>query len=344
MKGLIVTQDYRLTLGDVPKPEPGPYEALVKIRACGICGTTDREIIKGTQPYQKDYPCLLGHEAVGEVIAIGAKVRSFKLGDLVTRPSGHSPAARQAGIYSGWGGFAEFGLVGDRQARVADGDAAAAGDYNLLRQNVVPPGTNVADAVLAISLAETASWFQHLPAPGGQAVCVAGTGIAGLSLAFWAKLAGASPVIVLGRRDERLDLARSLGADHGINVMREEPGPAVKKLTRGRGASFFYEAVGARDQIRVGLSTLAPRGLLAIYGAAPGLKYDLEWGWGPGWATITIPSADEHLAYAWVLDLMRRGLVPRDRLLTHRWPLDQWQQAFADVDAGRVIKGMLEMP
>ena len=66
MRVLVVNNEHKLELRDIPQPRITPFEALVKIKACGICSTTDNEIIRGTQPYHKGYPCLLGHEAVGD--------------------------------------------------------------------------------------------------------------------------------------------------------------------------------------------------------------------------------------------------------------------------------------
>ena len=87
MKALIVVRPGQLELRDIPRPVPGPREALVKIDACGICGTTDRELIAGTQPYHNEYPAILGHESTGIVVETGSECRKFKVGDRVTRPA-----------------------------------------------------------------------------------------------------------------------------------------------------------------------------------------------------------------------------------------------------------------
>lgn len=342
MKGLIVTADHKLQLQDLPEPEIGPYDALVKIRACGICSTTDSEIIKGRQPYHNVYPCLLGHEAIGEVIRPGDKVRTFKVGDLVTRPNAIWPGQQRDGLASGWGGFAQFGLVRDRRAMEADGDPSLSNDYTALRQNRVPSGATIKQAVLAIALAETSSWMRRVPKVAGQTACVGGTGIAGLSIALWCKLAGAGKVIILGRRDQRLALARDIAADEVVNVTQSDPAEIIRK-TFPQGIDLFCEAVGQKDQLRIGLSLLKPGGTLAVYGVPPDQHYDLDWKWLPADIRLMQPPAEEHLDYDWVIDLMRRGLIPVEKLLTHSWPLHQFQIAFDAVAKGEVIKGMLEL-
>lgn len=343
MKGLVVTADHRLELRELPAPEPGPHEALVRIRACGICGTTDRELIRGVQPYNKAYPCLLGHEAIGEVVRTGARVRSFAPGDLVTRPTGIWPGESRDGLASAWGGFAEYGIVRDRLAMAADGDHRLDQDYTALRQNrIAADGLGIPALVLAISLAETASWSWALPPLGGRAVCVAGTGIAGLSIALWAKLAGARRVVVLGRRAERLALARTIAADAAIDTGDARWTEAATAACGGP-VEVFCDAVGSPELLRGGIGILAPGGTAAIYGVAPGGKHGIDPASLTAGRSLVTPSADEHRAYPWVMDAIRRGLVPVDRLLTHRWPLAEAEAAFAAVDGGAVVKGMLEI-
>lgn len=195
----------------------------------------------------------------------------------------------------------------------ADGDASLLNDYTALRQQVVPAGTALPHAVLAISLAETASWFRYIPSVAGKTVCVSGTGIAGLGIVLWSLFGGAARIIVLGRRDERLQLARDIGATCGINV-KTTPNPAarLRELNGGRGADFFFDAVGEPGQVQTGLSMVGDGGVIAIYGVPEGQAYAaLDFSVGPGHVTIMRPPAEEHLAYAWVCDLLKRGLIRR---------------------------------
>lgn len=131
---------------------------MVKILACGICSTTDSELIRGTQPYHDHYPCVLGHEAIGEIVEIGAGVTNFKPGDWVTRPTALFPGTMRDGLSSAWGGFAQLGVVRDQAAMCAAGDHSMGSDYTALRQNVVPREMGLQAAVLSIALAETLSW------------------------------------------------------------------------------------------------------------------------------------------------------------------------------------------
>lgn len=341
-QGLIVTAEHELALVSLAAPEPGIYEALVRIRACGICSTTDQELIRGTQPYNRTYPCLLGHEAIGEVIAIGSSVTAFTPGDLVTRPVGIWPGTTRAGLASAWGGFATFGIVRDRQAQAAAGDASLLNDYTALRQNrITARHLPLPALVVAISLAETLSWCDVLPPLAGKTVCVAGTGIAGLSIAHWAKQAGARQVIVLGRRAARLELARTLGADATCDTSAASWEETLH--TAFGGIDIFCEAIGSAAMQHAGGRLLTPGGTLAIYGVpetgAAGLRdSDLSDG-----RRVITPEAREHLAYDRVCAHLSAGRIPVDRLLERSFPLARYAEAFAAVAAGSVVKAMLTL-
>lgn len=112
-----VTEPGQVKLVDIPQPEPGPYQALVRTEVSALCNSTDRKLITGHFPGVKEYPLLLGHESVGKVVVCGKKVRNFREGD---RAVGGLILNPPAGYYSGWGGFAEYNLVTDHLAMVED--------------------------------------------------------------------------------------------------------------------------------------------------------------------------------------------------------------------------------
>lgn len=340
MKALIVTATHVLELRDMPPPVPGRFQALVRIEACGVCNTTDSELIGGTQPYHSAYPAVLGHEAVGRVVAVGDGVAKFRIGDRVTRPAAILPGSSRDGLASCWGGFAEFGLVRDA---VAEAGGQPTSDYTALRQNVVDPRLTLEQAVLAISLAETASWTWQLGPLGGRTVCVSGTGIAGLSIALWCKLAGARKVIVLGRRESRLETARNVAADATANVTAGSPVADIRAAAP-EGVDVFCDAVGTRDQTLLFAATARPDGRFARYAVAPKGGYEVPPSGAVEPGRMLVPEAREHEAYGWVTDLLLRRIVRSEAFLTHAWPLAQHAQAFADVAAGRVLKGLLTMP
>lgn len=334
MKALVVVKPGELEIRDIPMPRPGPREALVKIDSCGICGTTDRELIAGTQPYHKEYPAVLGHESTGVVVEAGAECRKFKVGDRVTRPAAIIAGDRRDGLASCWGGFAEYGLVRE----TAPG---ATPDYQEERHLVVDPRLTPLQAVAAISLAETASWTWQLPPLGGRCVIVSGTGCAGMTIALWCKFAGAR-VVVLGRRDSRLEKARSLGADATVNVKTCGDAAEAVRAVAPQGADVFCDACGARDQIALAAKVCRDGGLWARYAVEPFGGYDEPPDGAPR-LRRAVPEAREHLAYSWVQQMILRGAIDAGEFVDRRWPLDDCREAFAAVARGEVLKGMLDI-
>ena len=334
MKALIVIRPGELEMLDMPLPNPGPHEALVKIDACGICGTTDRELIAGTQPYHSEYPAVLGHESTGLVVETGRECRKFKVGDRVTRAAAIIAGGHRDGLASCWGGFAEYGLVREPESGVEP-------DYNESRELVVDSRLSPLQAVAAISLAETASWTWQLPPLGGKCVVVSGTGCAGMTIALWCKMAGAK-VIVLGRRDSRLEKARNIGADAAVNVRTCGDAAEAVRSIAPEGADVFCDACGARDQIALAARACRDGGLWARYAVEPAGGYDAPAGGAPN-LLRAIPEAREHLAYGWVPDMILRGRIDADEVVDHRWPFDDFREAFAAVARGEVLKGVLDI-
>ena len=109
MKGLVVEAAGKICLReDLPLPEIDAYQVLCRNVGCGICNGTDMQLINGQMPFIQ-YPFVLGHEAVGQVVAVGEKVRSFQEGDYILR----SALPGLPGYHSFWGGFAEYGVADD---------------------------------------------------------------------------------------------------------------------------------------------------------------------------------------------------------------------------------------
>jgi threonine dehydrogenase-like Zn-dependent dehydrogenase len=268
---------------------------------------------------------------VGHVVEVGSKVRKFAVGDLVTRPIYVPPAGE--GVRAAMGGFAEYGVVTDAQAMAEDGDASLVNDYNALRQMVVPSHLSTRDAALCISLSETASVLRHLPNVRGLKVGVAGTGVAGLAFVLWLKLAGAC-VVTLGRREERLQHARRMGADATVNTRSEDYLQQIEAAADGP-LDGLLEATGDAAFAEQLLNALKPQGFAVAYGVPPtGTSYHTRW---------QSCEVEEHLSFPWVADLMKRGWVQPEWFATHLWPFDGVIKAFEQVQKGDVCKGFVQL-
>lgn len=296
-------------------PTPGENQALVKIECCVPCNTTDRYIIQSSFGSQ-EFPVLVGHESVGRVVAVGAGVRQLKVGDRVVRANA-TGAPFQDGYYSKWGGFAEYGLVED--------SAPVTGLQQLPLHK----------AALMIALSETASCIEQLGDVTGKTVLVTGTGIAGYTLAYFAKAFGAARVIVLGRRASRLKPAKALGADEAYVGGT----PEWEQRRQILDADFVLEATGNAGIFAGGVPLLKQGGLVAFYGVSE-TPYTL--GKSQDVRTLTF-TPQEAKCYEQVCRLLETDERLTQVLLTHRWGFSQIEEAFGQVNAGEVIKGMVVM-
>lgn len=338
MKAAVVTSPGSLEIREFFQPEPGPFEALVKIEACGLCGTTDRHLVEGRMAHHPAdwYPALLGHEAVGRIVRVGEKVRKFRLGDRVTRPTALWPGTQRDGLYSAWGGFAEYGVV--RDTTVAGSPEA---DYTSARQHVVPPELSLEDAVSAISISEVASWMEKLGDLSGASVLIGGSGFAACVMCQCARHKGAKHILVAGRSPGKWEWARANGATETLSLDgldRER----VRDITSADGVDWFLDAAGHQSVFEKGLGCLRPGGKAAIYGAPEGFSYVLPLGKAGGDFSVQMVFPADDTFFETTCRLMTGGILQASQIRTHIWHgLRALPQALEEQAAGSVLKGVL---
>jgi 2-desacetyl-2-hydroxyethyl bacteriochlorophyllide A dehydrogenase len=338
MKAIVVVSPGKVEVREVPMPTPAPFEALVKIEACGLCGTTDRHIVEGHQPFHPAdwYPAVLGHESVGTVVEVGAKVTKFKVGDRVTRPVAIWPGTERDGLYSAWGGFAEHGIVRD---------AAAAGtpeDYTTSRQHVVDPALSLEDAVLALSVSEVASWMEKLSDVKGATIVIGGSGFAAGVMAQCAAAKGAKHVIVAGRSSKKFDWALQNGATE-VMLLDDKAGDTLLKIA-GAKADWFLDAAGHQEAFEAGLRLLKPGGSIAIYGVPDGLAYRLPLGHVGGDFSVRYLTPTDDAFFPEASRRMISGQLRAKSLRTHVWDgLESISITLEEQAAGNVLKGLIRI-
>ncbi len=162
MKAVVVERPGELSWREVgDPPQPGPYEALVRVESFAICNATDTHLrdCVFSSVTADNCPLLLGHEAIGEVVVLGPRCRYLQEGDRVLRPMVPLP-----GYNSFWGGFAEYDLVTDVKAYAEDGSPQIAATVftGHQGQQVVPPEIPANEAVVLITLKEVLSYLDDL--------------------------------------------------------------------------------------------------------------------------------------------------------------------------------------
>ncbi|WP_164156080.1 alcohol dehydrogenase catalytic domain-containing protein [Sandarakinorhabdus rubra] len=261
MRAAVVERPGELVIRTLSDPVPGPYEVLTRQLFGGVCAATDRHLVEGELPIPGiSYPLILGHEAIGEVVAIGPKVRHLKAGDLVTRTG--APATDGCAAY--WGGFAELGLARDVVAMREDGLPESEWQPHLINR-VLPPGTDPAAATMMITWRETLSYLTRLGPVAGKRLLVIGSGGNGFSFLVLARALGADAVAMVGNPGWA-DLAARAGAAGFADYRDPSAIAALSRIGGPGGFDLLIDAVGHTGGIEGALPLMAPGAGIGLYG------------------------------------------------------------------------------
>jgi D-arabinose 1-dehydrogenase-like Zn-dependent alcohol dehydrogenase len=307
MLAALVEGPAQLHVRSVHDPVMGPYDALCALEWGAVCSGTDRHIAEGSFPWPAKGPAILGHESCGRVIAVGDKVRHYRLGDLITRVSAPASARGEYGVI--WGGFAEKGIAVDHQAMRADGlpeDQWKGHRVNRVLPAWVAPST----APLFITWRETLSYSRRIGVSAGSSVLVVGSGGNGLAFIAHAKNLGATTVAAVGSA-ARAERARAAGAT--ITADHRDPG-AYRALAAAlpQGFDVIIDSTGRTEVARQALPLLKDGGAYGQYGIDDIGKNEVD----PGWARGTFRSVgswdyDEAETHDEVLAMLdRKALDP----------------------------------
>lgn len=336
MKGLIVNEDGSLRLADdLPVPEIGPYEALVKTECCMICNGTDLEIIKGDLPEASKFPLVLGHESAGRVVATGNKVSAYRVGDRVIR----SALPDSDKYYSAWGGFAEYGIVTDASAMEKDGMICKQG----LTQQVVPEDISAEQAALMITLKETASAVERIGIGPDDQILIVGDGPVGLCFLSALRISGIKNVAMLGNRKTSLSVASQIGAETYWNHDEKEKEKLEERLA-GR-ITVYIDTIGSGATISQGMKYIAPDGKIAVYGLRTGDKLGLDM---RGMRNFSLQFVQwpleerEMLVHDRIVQAIRDRSLNTDILISHVLPIEEFREGFDAIIQKRALKVALK--
>ena len=333
MKGLFVVDRNVTEIRELPEPEPGPFEALVGVEACGICNSTDWKIIKA-EFVSGTFPILLGHESVGRVVRVGEQVRSFQEGDRVLRSTLRDEHVSFPGGRSCWGGFVEQAIVTDVWA-----ERGVAYDAFAHPQQIVPPDISATDAVAMITLKEALSCLENTDVPPGGSLTIIGTGPVGQALAYLAKLMGIAPVVVFGRRPHWAEVFSRLGAD--AYVFGDNYGPAVREILNKGGFDRVIEAVGTRAALSRCLEIVKADGRVNLYGiAAESKPYLPEQASDARVFRSKVTEAETHDR---LLDWVKQGKLDLSDWTSHDLPWADYVRGFEMVASKEANKVVLTM-
>jgi threonine dehydrogenase-like Zn-dependent dehydrogenase len=345
MKAVAAEKDGTIHIVDIPVPSTNDYECLVRVKACGICNSTDLKLIENSVGDLKvEYPALLGHESVGEVVAVGRKVTAFKPGDRVVNPCGRLEPGTPYNSY--WTAMAEYGIAHDILAMQADGlpmpggfDIEIPEDYPVRR---IPEGMSYEDAVILLTVKENFSALKNFDMKPGKDVFIFGDGPAALGLASMAHGMQAGYLGCAGHHDERLKIIKAQAqVDALVNTRTQTLGEVIGQ----RKFDIIIDAAGSLGIIREAAGMLKPGGRVCVYGVLKKSQADLNLVDLPNNTCVQVYNRPyhEYRTHDEVCELVESGSLDLKSFYSHVLPIDEAARGFELVKSRQAYKVILTM-
>ena len=343
MKGVVFVGDRKLDIIDIADPTPGPGEVIIEIKASGMCGS-DLHSYRwpgGPRAMTKDNsrPVIIGHEPCGVVAAVGPGVPE-NLAKVGQRVMDHHYEG--CGVCkhcrTGWGQMCLEGAT----VYGRDGDGAHAKYMKVPARTIIPlPDELSFEAGAAISCGTGTAYgaLKRLDLNGDETIAIFGQGPVGLSATQLAKAMGAR-VIALDISEERLKMAKDFGADDVVNPGSNDPVAAIRDLTGGEGAHKSMDCSSAPAARRAAVQAVRTWGTACYVGEGGNVTIDVS----PdmlrrqvtlvaSWTFSTVGQMD------CASFIVERGIAV-DKLFTHRWKLEQAEEAYKLFDSQTTGKGV----
>lgn len=342
MKSVVVTTPGTIEIQNIEMPVINQYQALVKTEMVALCNATDRKLIEGHFPGEDNYPMALGHENVGIVVEVGAKVKNFKIGDRVI--GGLISDFGSQPIHSAWGGFSEYVVVNDFDVLKEEGLATPEhGCWDSFEiQNAVPSHVQPEEAVISCTWREVLGAFKDFNLTPGKKVLVVGSGPVGLSFVKLGKLFGLGQIDIVDMLPAKLEIAKKMGADNGYTPAEIATPEFIAAANRSYDA--VIDAVGLDVVVNSMLPLVKMAGDVCIYGVmtknplldlsrAP-YNFDLH---VHQWPT----RSEEKAAMLTLAKWIEEGKLSASDFITHRFSINEIEEALAAVKRGEVIKTVM---
>ena len=332
---ILIHQRTPLVIDEIQLPESLDVgQVLVKVHFSGICGSQLGEI-DGVKGEDKFLPHLLGHEASGEVMSIGAGVCHVKPGDTVVLH-----------WRKGLGIEAKPPVYQWRGRQLNAGCITTFNEYAIVSENRVTPISKDADLQVAalFGCAVTTGFgviVNNAKLKIGESVIVFGAGGVGLNIIQAAALVSAYPIIAVDRFEGRLNLAKVAGATHLINTQHQEAGSIISEITESRGVDCFVDNTGNPEIIKLGYQMTKPQGRVVLVGVpAKGNDisiHSLPLHFGKGLTGSHGGEAEPHLDIPRYHALFRAGRIKLKEFVTDTFALENINQAIQSMRDGTAV-------
>ncbi|RZL88136.1 MAG: iditol 2-dehydrogenase [Variovorax sp.] len=339
VKGLVFLGDRRLGFIDVADPAPSHGEVVVEIKASGMCGSDLHPFRAAHDPaIPIESRFIGGHEPAGVVVAVGPGVPRHvaKEGDRVMVHHYHGCSVC-AHCRTGWPQLCQ---PATRKVYSMNAHGAHAPYMTVPASTLVPLHDALSfEAGAAIACGTGTAWgaLERLKMGGDETIAVFGQGPVGLSATLLAAARGAR-VIAIDLDSDRLALGTSFGADAVINARDHDPAQALRELTGDKGVEMVVETSGSPQAAAAGLAAVATWGKLCMVGIGATLNLDLR-ALLDRQVTVMTSYSMSSVGQQDCADFVVERKLDVDRLFTHRWRLDQAEEAYRVFDAQASGKG-----
>lgn len=326
MKALVLEDYNKLIYKEMPEPQAGPDDVLVRVRASGICGSDVHGMDGSTG--RRIPPLIMGHEAAGLIAEVGSNVKKYHPGQRVTFDST---------VYCGTCFFCRRGDINLCDHRRVLGVSCEEyrqhgtfAEYVAVPQHIIyslPEKINFEQSAMVEPCSVAFHAVTITPLALNDTAVVVGAGIIGLLVIQTLRTCGCGQIIAVDLEAQRLALAQQLGADIGLNPAGDDVAAVIKKRTDKRGADVAFDAVGIDASLKTALSSLRKGGALTLIG---NLKAEV------GLALQTVVTGEINVRgscasrgdYPACLDMIARGAINVDALISATAPLSEGAQWF----------------
>lgn len=325
---------------EVPVPEIGPDDVLVRTAYIGICGS-DPHMHHNKVSYKVNVPLILGHEFSGVIEKLGANVQGWAVGDRVTSET-HADYCGKCALCR----TNNYHVCRERKGYGFQIDGAFA-KYVKVPSRIlhkVPANVSLKEASLSEPLCVAySSLVKHANIKPGDLVVVIGPGPIGLLCVKMASILGAADIVVVGTDgdDGRMEIAKKWGATRVINSSKEDPVPLIMGMRDGYGADLVVDAAGFSPTLKLSMDVVRPCGQIN------------KIGWGPGPVgfsldqliakAVALQGTFSHNWDVWekCLVLMSEKKVDLNEIITHELPLTEWHKGFELMESKEGLKIVL---
>jgi L-iditol 2-dehydrogenase len=336
MRGVFFLGPGQLELREVPIPQPGPGEVIVRVKSATTCGTDLKAWRRGHKLFKPPMP--FGHEFSGVISHVGAGVTRFREGDAVvganSAPCNHCWYCRHGRQQQcvelesrfNWGTYADYVRV----------------PAHIVEQNLhfVPPHLPFEEASFMEPLACAVLCIVNTGVQLGDTVAIIGVGAQGLMQIQLAKAMGASQVIAIGRSHGRLERATQVGANVVISTLDTDPIAKVRELTEGRGADIVIEAAGSPETWQQAVMMARPGAtVMQFSGLAGGTQVSFD-ATQIHYGEVTIKGIFHHTprTVEQAIQMLGSGQVMVKPMLDGRIPLEQVEDGLQKMQRSEAIK------